>query len=104
MGIVIINVKNWMVKDMSRRKREYWDKHRKLGTRIAYFRKLQGLSQEEFAEKLGYSRQYIGAIEAANVQKAVGLDFLFRIAEVFDVKEEWFFVEIDTADTIHEEK
>lgn len=91
-------------RDMSRRKREYWDKHRKLGARIAYFRKLKGLSQEQFAEKLGYSRQYIGAIEAANVKKAVGLDFLFRVSEVFDVKEEWFFAEIDSLEGRHEDQ
>lgn len=89
---------------MSRRKRGYWDKHRKLGARIAYFRKLNGLSQEQFAEKLGYSRQYIGAIEAANVQKAVGLDFLFRISEVFDVKTEWFFAEVDTVELSKDNK
>lgn len=57
----------------------------KLGLRIAYFRKMRGLTQEQFAEKLGKSLGYIGAVEATNVERAISMDMLFDIADVLGV-------------------
>ncbi|MGI5986316.1 MAG: helix-turn-helix domain-containing protein [Oscillospiraceae bacterium] len=64
---------------------EHRDKYMKLGLRIAYFRKMRGLTQEQLAEKLGKSAGYIGAVEAVNVERAISLDMLFDIADLLGV-------------------
>ncbi len=57
----------------------------KLGLRIAYFRKMRNLTQEQLAEKIGKSAGYIGAVEATNVDRAISLDMLFDIADLLNV-------------------
>ena len=64
---------------------EHIDKYMKLGLRIAYFRKMKGLTQEQFAEKLGKSAGYIGAIEATNVERAISMDMLFDVSALLGV-------------------
>ncbi len=66
-------------------KTEHRDGYMKLGLRIAYFRKMRGLTQEQFAEKLGKSLGYIGAVEATNVDRAISMDLLFDIADLLSV-------------------
>ena len=66
-------------------KAEHKDRYKKLGLRIAYYRKLKGLTQEQLAEKVGKSPGYIGAVEAVNVDRAISLDMLFDIADLLDV-------------------
>ena len=61
----------------------YADKYRQIGLKIAYYRKLRGLTQEQLAEKL--SPAFIGHVEAPNVNKAVSLDTLFDVAAALDV-------------------
>ena len=56
-----------------------------LGLKIAYYRKLRGLTQEQLAEKIERTPAFIGHVEAPNIDKAVSLDTLFSIAEVLDV-------------------
>lgn len=56
-----------------------------VGYNIAYYRKHAGLTQEQLAEKVGTSRQHIGAIEAPNLCRPISLDLLFNIAEVLNV-------------------
>lgn len=56
-----------------------------LGYNIAYYRKHAGLTQEQLAEKVGISRQHIGAIEAPNLCRPISLDLLFNLATVLDV-------------------
>lgn len=63
----------------------YADKYLQLGLKIAYYRKLRGLTQEALAEKIGVSAAFIGHVEAPNISKAVSLDTLFDIAAVLDV-------------------
>ena len=59
--------------------------YRQLGLKIAYYRKLRGLTQEQLAEKIEKSSAFIGHVEAPNVDKAVSLDTLFDIAAALDV-------------------
>jgi len=61
------------------------EKYRQIGLKIAYFRKLRGLTQEELAERVGLTPAYIGHVEAPNITKAVSLDTLFDIAEALDI-------------------
>lgn len=63
----------------------YADKYRQIGLKIAYYRKLRGLTQEQLAEKLELSPAFIGNVEAPNVNKAVSLDTLFDVAAALDV-------------------
>lgn len=60
-------------------------KYRQLGLKIAYYRKLRGLTQEQLAEKIDRTPAFIGHVEAPNIKKAVSLDTLFQIAAVLDV-------------------
>ena len=65
----------------------YRDKYRMLGLRIAMYRKMAGMTQEEFAEKIGKSWSFISQIEANNgvKLKGVSLDTLFVISETLQV-------------------
>ncbi|MEG0273433.1 MAG: helix-turn-helix transcriptional regulator [Hydrogenoanaerobacterium sp.] len=60
-------------------------KYIELGYNIAYYRKHANLTQERLAEKLGISRQHLGAIEAPNLLRPVSLDLLFNIATVLNI-------------------
>ena len=66
-------------------KTEHRDRYRKLGLRVAYFRKMSGMTQEQFAERLGKSQGYIGAVEAMNVERAISLDMLFDMADLLGI-------------------
>lgn len=59
--------------------------YRQLGLKIAYYRKLRGLTQEQLAEKIEKSAAFIGHVEAPNIDKAISLDTLFDISEVLSV-------------------
>ncbi len=57
-----------------------------LGYNIAYYRKHAGLTQEKLAEKVGISRQHMGAIEAPNLCRPISLDLLFNFAKVLGIQ------------------
>ena len=57
-----------------------------VGERIQQLRKASGLSQEQLAERVGISRQHMGAIEAPNLCRPISLDLLFNIAAVLDIE------------------
>lgn len=61
------------------------EKYRQIGLKIAYYRKLRGLTQEELAEQVGLTPAFVGHLEAPNITKALSLDTLFDIAAVLDV-------------------
>lgn len=62
------------------------NKYTELGYNISYYRRHNGLTQEQLAEKLGISRQHLGAIEAPNIHRPVSLDLVFNIATVLEVE------------------
>ncbi len=61
-------------------------KYIQLGLNIAYYRKLQGYTQEELAEASGISRSHISAIEAPNVIHNVSLEVLFNLASALGIE------------------
>ena len=63
----------------------YESEYRQLGLKIAYYRKLRGLTQEQLAEKTDRTPAFIGHVEAPNINKAVSLDTLFDIAHALDI-------------------
>ncbi len=63
----------------------YEKQYLQIGLKIAYYRKLRGLTQEQLAEKVECTPAFIGHVEAPNIRKAVSLDTLFDIAEALDV-------------------
>lgn len=56
-----------------------------LGLTIAAYRKLQGMSQEQLAEKADISRSFLSAIEAPNVSRAFSVEILFNIADALSM-------------------
>ncbi len=61
------------------------EKYIRLGLNIAYYRKLNGLTQLQLAEAVNISRTHMSNIEAPNVLTSVSLDKLFEIAEVLEI-------------------
>jgi transcriptional regulator with XRE-family HTH domain len=57
-----------------------------LGYAIAYYRKHRGLSQDQLAERVGISRQHMGAVEAPNMSRGISLELLFNIATVLEIE------------------
>lgn len=72
-------------------KSAHTEKYRQIGLKIAYYRKLRGLTQEELAEQVGRTPAFIGHLEAPNISKALSLDTLFDIASVLEVPPQNFF-------------
>ena len=70
----------------------YESEYMQLGLKIAYYRKLRGLTQEQLAEKIERSPAFIGHVEAPNISKAISLDTLFDIANVLKVPVYKFFL------------
>ena len=60
-----------------------FDKYRKLGLNIAYYRKDKGFTQLKLAELLDIDRAHMQRIETANV--GVSLDIIFALADVLDI-------------------
>ena len=57
-----------------------------IGRQLKTARQNKKLTQEQLAEKIGISRQHLGAIEAPNVLRQLSLDLLFAIAEALEIE------------------
>ena len=57
----------------------------KIGLKIAYYRKLQGMTQEELAEACDLSPGYIAQLEGPNSYFCPSLKTLFLISEVLNI-------------------
>ena len=61
------------------------DKYIALGLNIVYYRKREGMTQDQLAEKAGMSRSYLGEIEAPNMITTMSLEVVFNIANVLKI-------------------
>ena len=57
----------------------------KIGLKIAYYRKLRGMTQEELAEACDLSAGYVAQLEGPNSFFCPSLKTLFTIGEVLNV-------------------
>ena len=70
-----------MVKGRSANDRRYIE----IGLKIAYYRKLNGLTQEQLAEKINLSSRYISKVETPSIIQPISLKTLFVIADFFRI-------------------
>lgn len=64
----------------------------KLGKRVRTLRKQRGWSQEEFADKAGLHRTYIGSVERG--EQNVSIDNIERIAKTLGITIEGLFKDL----------
>ena len=64
---------------------EYREQYIRFGLKVQYYRKLQGLTQEAFADKIGRSWSYVAKIESPTRVFGVSMETLFKIAEALNV-------------------
>lgn len=65
--------------------------HTIISSNIKKLRKKAKLSQEELAEKLNCSREFISRVE--NLKEKVSLKMLLKLSELFSVNPKYFFDE-----------
>ena len=63
----------------------YEQQYIKFGLKVQYYRKLRGLTQEAFADRLGLSWSYVAKIESPARAFGVSMETLFKISDVLDV-------------------
>ena len=64
---------------------KYAQQYIKFGLKVQYYRKLRGLTQEAFADKVGISWSYLAKIESPTRVFGVSMETLFAIAEALNV-------------------
>lgn len=64
---------------------KYEQDYIKFGLKVQYYRKLRGLTQEAFADKVGISWSYLAKIESPTKAFGVSMEKLFAIAEALEV-------------------
>lgn len=68
------------------------ERFKKIGLKIAYYRKLKGYTQLQLAERLEISRTHMSNIEAPNKCTSISLDLLFNIADELDIDVKDLFI------------
>ena len=63
----------------------YEEQYIRFGLKVQYYRKLNGMTQETFADRLGLSWSYVAKIESPTKAFGVSMETLFKIAEVLDI-------------------
>ena len=56
-----------------------------LGLKIAYYRKKRGYTQENLAEKVGISLNFLAQVEGTGTIRGISLETLFKMADVLQV-------------------
>ena len=64
---------------------QYREQYIRFGLKVQYYRKLRGLTQEAFADKIGKSWSFVAKIESPTRAFGVSMETLFKIAEVLEV-------------------
>ena len=64
---------------------QYREQYIRFGLKVQYYRKLKGLTQEAFADKIGKSWSFVAKIESPTRVFGVLMETLFKIAEALEV-------------------
>ena len=70
---------------MTVEKSKYEQEFIKFGLKVQYYRKLRGMTQEAFAEKVGISWSHVARVEGPSHAYGVSMETLFAMAEVLDI-------------------
>ena len=65
---------------------DYINEVQMIGLRISYFRKLNGMTQKELAEKVGINKNYLSHIESGSTEKVISLPLLIKISKTLNVE------------------
>ena len=74
-------------------KTQYREQYIRFGLKIQCYRKLQGLTQEAFADKIGKSWSFVAKIESPTQVFGVSMETLFKISEALEVPASKLFEE-----------
>ena len=66
-------------------KSEFSERYITLGLKIAYYRKKAGYTQEQLAESIDKSVNFLGQVEGPGIVKGISLETLFKIAQVLNI-------------------
>ena len=66
-------------------KTDYPERYITLGLKIAYYRKKRGYTQENLAEKVGISLNFLAQVEGTGTVRGVSLETLFKMADVLRI-------------------
>ena len=64
---------------------QYQEQYIRFGLKVQYYRKLKGLTQEAFADKIGKSWSFVAKVESPTRAFGVSMETLFKIAEALEV-------------------
>ena len=64
---------------------EYREQFIKFGLKVQYYRKLRGMTQEDFADRIGKAWSFVAKIESPTRAFGVSMETLFKMAEVLEV-------------------
>ena len=64
---------------------QYREQYIRFGLKVQYYRKIQGLTQEAFADKIGKSWYFVAKIESPTQAFGVSMETMFKIAEALKV-------------------
>ena len=64
---------------------QYYEQYIRFGLKIQYYRKLRGMTQEDFADRIGKSWSFVAKIESPTWAFGVSMETLFKLAEVLEV-------------------
>lgn len=56
-----------------------------IGLKIAYYRKKNGMTQEQLAERVGISPGYLSQVETPSFVQPISLKTLFAMADTFQI-------------------
>ena len=66
-------------------KTDYPERYITLGLKIAYYRKKRGYTQENLAEKVGISLNFLAQVEGTGTIRGISLETHFKMADVLQV-------------------
>lgn len=64
---------------------QFRDEYIKFGLKVQYYRKLRGMTQEDFADKIGKSWSFVAKIESPTRVFGVSMETMFTIAQILNV-------------------